>query len=663
MIEKIQHRVTERQRIRDFSAPLLLWFSALIFVFIAAAVRFHNLGTQSLWYDEGVAYRHSLRTLPELIPLLQNNVHVPAYFTLLGWWQDLTGSSEFALRALSALFSIFSVAGTYALGKRLFHPIAGLAAAGFVTLNSFNIYYAQETRMYAMLTAIAILSMWYFVGFMRQAGLYTWRETPSLKAIVALGLINTLGIYTHVVFALVMIAQGIMAVLYFGGMIYESIKLRSFNFHRVNHAFLIYCFANMLTLVLFYPWVSVAISQISAQPNIAEPVALDLMLREIQGWFAFGNTYELNMGNMGFAIYFFLLFGLIYAPPQREQKRAWWTLLLPVVWVTISVVVYLYLDLGTRYLRFILPAQIAFALWIGRGVWVLWTRQTREQNSLIRYVPKFAAVFATGVLFFTMANGLDALYSNPKFQRDDYRGLAQTITSEIHENDAVIVSAAGVQEIFGYYYAGEMIPLPTTSDESETTQTVLGLIDNHKRIFAVFYGAAEQDPKGIVENTLSNVAYEISDEWFGDVRLVKYAAPANFEDVEAVDEIFGESIHLKSYALNAEAFFAGDLLQLQLEWMTSAPLDKGYKVFVQMLNSDGVLVAQRDSEPAGGLKATNTWEVGETIFDNHALVIPADLPAGDYKLIIGLYDINDAASRLAVGEGDYLELAHLSIQK
>ena len=103
----------------DQSQRLLSAGLILAILLLATALRFHRLGEQSLWYDEGVAYAHSLRTLPELIQILPRNVHAPAYFALLGWWQDLTGSSEFALRALSALCSILSVAWTYALGRRL----------------------------------------------------------------------------------------------------------------------------------------------------------------------------------------------------------------------------------------------------------------------------------------------------------------------------------------------------------------------------------------------------------------------------------------------------------------------------------------------------------------------------------------------------------------
>jgi uncharacterized membrane protein len=287
-------------------------------------VRFHNLGVQSLWYDEGVAYTHSLRTLPELVPLLQRNVHVPAYFGLLGLWEDVAGSSEFSLRALSAFFSILSVTWTYALGKRLFHPIAGLTAAALVALNTFSIYYAQETRMYAMLGAVAVASMWVYVGFLKNITFVRTRQAMSLRSIIMLGLLNTVGVYTHVVYALVMLSQGVMAVLWLGSLLYDAFKSDDgFELRPIAKVFLAYVLANVLTIALFSPWLSVAISQVFSQPNISDTVPLDQVLRMLQGWFAFGNTFELSMGSMGFAVYFFLLFGLIWSPPQRQQKHDW----------------------------------------------------------------------------------------------------------------------------------------------------------------------------------------------------------------------------------------------------------------------------------------------------------------------------------------------------
>jgi len=638
--------------------------TSLIIVLIATAVRFHNLGTQSLWYDEGVAYTHSLRTLPELMPLLQRNVHVPAYFGLLGLWQDVTGSSEFALRMLSALFSILSVAWTYALGKRLFHPIAGLVAMALVALNTFSIYYAQETRMYAMLAMIAVASMWVYIGFLRNLTLTRTRYTTILKYGLALALLNTVGVYTHVVYALVMLSQGVMAFFWLLMMLYDASRSDDgWNIRPTVNAFLAYSLANILTLTLFSPWLTIITSQVLSQPNIADPVSLEQVLRVLQGWFAFGNTFELNMGNMGFVVYFFLLFGLIWSPRQSQQKRDIWDMVLPVVWVLLSVVIYLYLELTTRYLRFLLPTQIAFALWMGRGVWVLWTRQTRTQMTVIRFIPKIAATFATFVFLLTLANGLAPLYTNPEFQRDDIRGLSEQIESRLQAGDAVLVSAAGVEEILRYYYDADapIYGLPTSTDDDETAQAVHDIVAKHHRIYAVFYGTDEQDPNGIIESTLNSDAYEISEQWIGDMRFAQYASPATFDDLQTVDLNFGDVIHLQSVSLSANELRAGDLLQLQLTWIADETPDIRYKVFLQLLNSDGVLAAQRDSEPAGGLSLTTTWQPNSPIIDNHALAIPSDLAVGDYTLILGLYNIDNPEDRLMVNDATYVEITTVSI--
>lgn len=643
--------------------PLLLMLGLLV---LASAVRFHRLGEQSLWYDEGVAYNHALRTLPELIPLLQRNVHVPAYFTLLGLWEDLAGASEFALRSLSVYFSLISVALAYLLGRYLFHPVAGLAAAAFVSLNTFSIYYAAEARMYAMLTAVAAGSMLLFVVFLGAL----CRSAPSCspsrsrrRCIFALGLINALGLYTHVVFALIMLTQLVMALLWFGAS-WGSERQATTSAPTTGRTLLDYLFANALTLLLFSPWISTAVSQVFAQPNVAAPVALDRLLREIQGAFAFGLTFEWSMGSMAFLVYFFLLFGLI-SPGTRA--RALWNMLLPPVWVLLSLGIYLALGLGARYLRFLLPAQLAFALWMGRGVWILWTRQTRARHVALRNLPKLAALAAAAGLLLAQYGGLPILYHHADFQRDDIRGLARQIEDELNEGDALIVSAAGLAEVLGYYYRADapVYGLPLTADDDVTRAQVSEIIAAQERLHVIFYGAAEQDPEGLVEATLNQNAFEISDVWVGDLRYVQYVSPADFAPAQPLNARFGEDITLVSVALSAQAAQErnrpGDVLQVQFTWIAAAALETRYKVFLQLLDDEGFLVAQRDSEPGGGLAKTVGWQPGAPVIDKHALLLPKDLSPGVYQLIAGLYDSDDASARLLVAEGDYLELARIRV--
>ena len=105
----------------------------------------------------------------------------------------------------------------------------------------------------------------------------------------------------------------------------------------------------------------------------------------------------------------------------------------------------------------------------------------------------------------------------------------------------------------------------------------------------------------------------------------------------------------------------GMCYNFDLDWTTNKNLDTRYKVFVQLLNPDGTLATQRDSEPSAGLNITTTWQPEQVIIDNHAVLIPETLPDGGYELIIGLYNLNDPFQRLPVENQDYLSLGKIQI--
>ncbi len=100
---------------------------------------------------------------------------------------------------------------------------------------------------------------------------------------------------------------------------------------------------------------------------------------------------------------------------------------------------------------------------------------------------------------------------------------------------------------------------------------------------------------------------------------------------------------------------------MKLEWRSDAPLVKRYKVFVQLLNTGGVLVAQRDSEPAGGSQPTTNWQPDTVINDQHGLALPSDLTPGNYQIIVGLYDADDPNQRLPVARKTYVTLDYIAV--
>ena len=132
--------------------------------------------------------------------------------------------------------------------------------------------------------------------------------------------------------------------------------------------------------------------------------------------------------------------------------------------------------------KLLLPAQIGLALWLGRGVWVLWTlklnygRQRDWATRLALIVPPATAVLSVAWLALIAVDGIAPLYADPAFQRADYRAIVQTITANLRPDDAIILDAPNQAEVFRYYYHGDapVYPLPAGlgGDDDATANAV-----------------------------------------------------------------------------------------------------------------------------------------------------------------------------------------------
>ena len=82
------------------------------------------------------------------------------------------------------------------------------------------------------------------------------------------------------------------------------------------------------------------------------------------------------------------------------------------------------------------------------------------------------------------------------------------------------------------------------------------------------------------------------------------------------------------------------MLLLTLRWQAQKPVGGDLKVFAHLVDGDGQIVAQRDSQPLSGRKPTSTWTVGETVVDRLGLLLPSEgqPPSGEYDLLVGMYD-------------------------
>ena len=70
---------------------------------------------------------------------------------------------------------------------------------------------------------------------------------------------------------------------------------------------------------------------------------------------------------------------------------------------------------------------------------------------------------------------------------------------------------------------------------------------------------------------------------------------------------------------------------------TSQTLERDYLISTKLLDADGVVVAQHDSQPQHGQRPTSGWQVGELIYSPHEMTSAEPLPAGEYQAVVQVY--------------------------
>ncbi|MDH7487998.1 MAG: 6-pyruvoyl-tetrahydropterin synthase-related protein [Anaerolineae bacterium] len=120
-----------------------------------------------------------------------------------------------------------------------------------------------------------------------------------------------------------------------------------------------------------------------------------------------------------------------------------------------------------------------------------------------------------------------------------------------------------------------------------------------------------------------------------------------------VDVNFGEEIALLGYDLRRE----GAALHLTLHWQAQVRPAADRTVFVHLFDpATERIAAQVDSPPRGGAYPTSQWAPGEVVSDGVVLSL-AGVPAGSYRLAVGLYGPGDAPRLSArLPDGTWLPL-------
>ncbi|MFQ5612589.1 MAG: glycosyltransferase family 39 protein [Anaerolineae bacterium] len=607
---------------RRFILPAILLLAALL--------RFYRLSFQSLWSDEGNSLALARAGFAEIAQRTAFDIHPPLYYWLLKLWTGVFGFSETGLRSLSATLGVALVLATAGLGARLFGKRVGLAAALIAALSPFQVYYAQETRMYMLLALLGTIAVW--------AGLEVMGKTDVEKGLIYV-VAASLGLYTHYAFPIILAAINLAALSW----LWQTRSRAGWSGRAGRWALL-----QLLPLLVYALWLPVAWRQIRTWPNLSQAATPAQIALTTFHTLSFGSSFE--AANVLPLIVPGLLLAGGVAGLRRHRPRV--EALAVLLWLALPLALSFFL-FRPAYLKFLLAASPAFSLILALG--------------LARPAPLLLRSALLALLLYFSAASLGNYYFDPAYQRDNYRGIAAFIEAVAGPGDAVILNAPGQQEVFGYYFEGNLpvYPLPRSRppDAAATLAELAGITGRAGNIYAVYWAAEEADPDGLIERRLAQQAFKAGDWWYGNVRLVSYTVPPALDEFTPIEYRFGESIRLTGFSLPHRAATPGRILPLALRWQTgsSLPPEEDYIVFIQILDQNNHVAGQRDARPQ---PPTTGWQAGQTLLDRHGIYLKPGTPPGEYRLIAGLYDAA-TGQRLPVsgGETDFVELARLEVTK
>jgi len=122
-------------------------------------LRIYKNGSQSFWLDEMVSIDIALA---DGLTGLTWDLHPPLYHVILKAWLYLFGTSEAAVRSLSAFVSVFGIACVFYLGVWSRSLLAGFLAALILMLHPTSISFGQEARMYSLMEALTACTWLFF---------------------------------------------------------------------------------------------------------------------------------------------------------------------------------------------------------------------------------------------------------------------------------------------------------------------------------------------------------------------------------------------------------------------------------------------------------------------------------------------------------------------
>lgn len=474
-------------------------------VLLALVVRLPLLAG-SLWMDEAAQALESIRPLNQQLqirddfqpPLLHLLTHFALQVSTAEWWLRWWGA------VLPALLSIWLLPD---LVINLLRPtskqpqnsspslilyLTGYLAALWLATNSFHIFFSQELRPYSLAAWWAVLSWWLIIK--HRSG---WQ----------LALVSLAGLYSTYLYPFVLIGQ--------------TVYLVAWQRHAIKHHLL----AGGLVVAGFLPWLPSFLGQLQAGqqlrtdlPGWDQVVSFSQLkvLPLVLGKFFFGvqeldltPTWLIKAGALVvlIAVLKVMVFrNNLVGGLKSHRQPAIALLKLLISW---GVVPLLVAWIVSFWVPVIQPKRVLW-LWPLGAILISWliVQGWQVRSSLARGAATilFAYWFALNLV------GLNAYYTTPKLQREDWRGLQHQITNQYSPGSAVLIFAFPAPFASWQWYDQAQFHSISTgylgAQPIEFTHQQLNQVSDYRFVLVFDYLRTLTDPNNSILTSLESMGFK-----------------------------------------------------------------------------------------------------------------------------------------------------------
>lgn len=407
----------KRYLINNRSKVVIIGLLILI-VGLGSFLRFYHIGKLSFWNDEAYTFTISKGSIIEAI---KSDPNMSLYDALAHFWiRIFPNASDGTLRVLSAIISLANIPVVFLVGRtmttnRKKATAIGLIAAFLITVNSFNIQYAQEFRSYSLTLLFTTLSTFLLINAIEDTeSKHHW---PIWYTIV-----TAAAVYSHFFAIFIIAAQAVTLPI----LLLDKSK-HYFTFKRI-----LYCGIGIACLI--FPIAIVAYVKGPEQISwIREPT-----LGNVKDFFVkLTGDFDGGLGGL-LLLTLYMLFGcigLLFGEGfgfQQELITKWkFTLMASCLFVPVTAAVVISKILLPIFMPFYLLYVMTYlAILAATGILTLVSFGWKSKKYRFLFVPIEIGVLVLFALCST--RGIQSYYDN--YQKEDWRGATQFLTTRCSES-------------------------------------------------------------------------------------------------------------------------------------------------------------------------------------------------------------------------------------